>query len=96
MSVDYSKPKLSLLSFFIFYIALLLFIFSLSFFSLSITIFDIYKFYSYSFICWGEYDAGNKNIRLERVGKEQWEYEWNGTCGMERVYPLLWGAEEDA
>jgi len=45
---------------------------------------------------WGELVAGRKNIPLESERKEQCEYSWNGTCGMERVFLLLRGAEEDA
>jgi len=45
---------------------------------------------------WGELNAGRKNIPPESERKEQWEYSWNGTCGMERVFLLLRGAEEDA
>ena len=45
---------------------------------------------------WGELVAGRKNIPWESERKEQWEYSWNGTCGMERVFLLLRGAEEDA
>ena len=45
---------------------------------------------------WGELAAGRKYIPLESERKEQWEYSWNGTCGMERVFLLLRGAEVDA
>jgi len=48
------------------------------------------------FFLWGELAAGRKYIPLESERKEQWEYSWNGTCGMERVFLLLRGAEEDA
>lgn len=39
---------------------------------------------------------GEKTNHWKAWEKEQWEYSWNGTCGMERVFLLLRGAEADA
>ena len=43
----------------------------------------------------GELVAGSRNIPLESDGKGQCGYEWNGACGMERVFTLLRDAEAD-